>query len=246
MHPDHPRLLSDLVQAARAGSPGHDHAAYAGSEHRAYNVPIPALRRIAKLWLAEDKDRPASAILQMVDSLFASDSLDEKILAGIVLGCAPKARKAATPDDVARWLGELTGWAEVDTLCQNLFTAEDMQADWPAWRRLIEGLSRDGNINKRRASLVLLTGPVRYSDDTRFSDIAFAMIGRHQAARDILITKAVSWLLRSLTTRHANAVARYLEANAATLPKIAVRETRTKLETGTKSGRDNERGRSAT
>ena len=150
---------------------------------------------------------------------------------------APKARKAVTPQDVDRWLGELTGWAEVDTLCQNLFTGEGMLADWPAWRGLFEGLSRDGNINKRRASLVLLTGPVRYGDDARFSDIAFAMIERLKGERDVLVTKAVSWLLRSLTTRHADAVARYLEANAATLPKIAVRETRTKLDTGTKSGR---------
>ena len=40
-----------------------------------------------------------------------------------------------------------------------------------------------------------------------------------------------------MVTRHADAVARYLEANAATLPAIAVRETRTKLATGTKSGK---------
>jgi 3-methyladenine DNA glycosylase AlkD len=55
--------------------------------------------------------------------------------------------------------------------------------------------------------------------------------------RDILITKAVSWLLRSMSARHGPAVAAYLDASAASLPAVVVRETWTKLRTGTKSGR---------
>ena len=44
-------------------------------------------------------------------------------------------------------------------------------------------------------------------------------------------------LLRTLTERYRVAVLAYLEANAASLPAIVVRETRVKLATGTKSGR---------
>jgi 3-methyladenine DNA glycosylase AlkD len=111
-----------------------------------------------------------------------------------------------------------------------------MLADWPAWTALFERLSRDPNLNKRRASLVLLTGPTRYSDDRRFPDLAFAMIERSMGEKSVMITKAVSWLLRAMTIRHSDAVAAYLGANAARLPAIAVRETRTKLATGKKSG----------
>jgi 3-methyladenine DNA glycosylase AlkD len=112
-----------------------------------------------------------------------------------------------------------------------------MAADWPGWRALIGRLAGDPNINRRRAALVLLTAPTRTSDDARFRDLSFEVIERLKPERPILITKAVSWLLRSMAGRHGPAVAAYLEANAASLPAIAVRETRTKLVTGTKSGR---------
>src|SRR6185312_8524371 len=138
---------------------------------------------------------------------------------------------------VERWLDDLNGWAEVDSLCAGAFWAETLAADWPAWRASIERLAADPNINKRRAALVLLTAPTRRSDDPRFRDLALQVVDRLKGERPILITKAVSWLLRSMATRHGSAVADYLQANAATLPAIAVRETRTKLTTGTKSGR---------
>jgi 3-methyladenine DNA glycosylase AlkD len=98
-------------------------------------------------------------------------------------------------------------------------------------------MSGSANVSRRRAALVLLTGPVAKRDDARLEQLAFDVIDRLAADRDPLITKAVSWLLRSLTKLHADAVADHLDANEARLAPIAVRETRTKLRTGTKSGR---------
>ena len=92
-------------------------------------------------------------------------------------------------------------------------------------------------MNRRRAALVLLCTPARTSDDPRFAALAFEVIGRLAPERPILITKAVSWLLRSLAMRRPDDVAAYLEAHAAALPAIAVRETRKKLASGTKSGK---------
>ncbi len=100
---------------------------------------------------------------------------------------------------------------------------------------MVAELARDPNINKRRASLVLLTGPVRRSDDPRLLVAAFGNVQRLQAERAALISKAVSWLLRNLSIRHRDAVIRYLEENRAALPAIAVREVSTKLETGRKN-----------
>jgi len=138
---------------------------------------------------------------------------------------------------VDAWLDHLTGWAEVDSLCAGVFSAEEMATDWSGWRELIRRLSRSDNVNRRRAALVLLTTPVRTSGDARFRDLALEVVYRLKGEKPILITKAVSWLLRSMTARHASAVSSYLEANASTLPAIAVRETRSKLASGTKSGR---------
>jgi 3-methyladenine DNA glycosylase AlkD len=239
MNADHAALLAELRKAARPIR--HDlppqNDSYGGSGRPYYNVSVPDRRGIIRRWQAANKSISPEAFLAVVDSLTKGEFHEEKTLAGMLVAANRKARRAMTTGDLDRWLGRLHGWAEVDTWCQNLFTADDMLADWPAWNRLIDRLSTDENINKRRAALVLLNGPVHYSPDPRFSDLAFTVLERLQAERPILITKAVSWLLRSLITRHRDAVVAYLAANEATLPKIALRETRTKLKTGTKSGR---------
>jgi len=238
MNGEHAALLAQLRQAARPTFlERHTTDSYGGSGHLFYNVSVPDRRAIARRWLAANRTMTPAAFLAVVESLFEGESHEEKTLAAILLGCHPTGRRDALPDDVDRWLGCLNGWAEIDSLCQNVFSAQEMLADWPEWRRLLEQLSRDANINKRRAALVLLNGPVHYTDEARFRDLALEFIGRLKGERDILITKAVSWLLRSMITRHREAVEACLAEHGSSLPAIAVRETRTKLATGTKSGR---------
>ena len=195
---------------------------------------VPALRRLAKGWAAA---RSPEAILTTVDSLFAGDVHIEKILAALIIGYSRPARRATSPARLSAWLDHVVGWDEVDALCANTFQAEDFLADWPLWSAFLKALAADANIHKRRASLVLLTGPVRRSDDPRLARRAFAAIAALQHERPILTAKAVSWLLRTLIVRHRAAVVDYLEAHRAALPAIAVRETANKLATGLKSGR---------
>ena len=235
MNPEHSALLDQVRLASRPTSHGRfDLGRYLGAERVSYNVTVPDRRRIAKAWVAAHKALPPKDFLAVVHSLFAGASHEEKTLAAMLLACNPRTRAHFGPAEVDRWLDHLVGWAEVDTLCQNIFTAGEMLADWPAWKSLIERLAGDPNINKRRAALVLLNGPVHRSDDPRFAALAFQTIERLKSERPVLITKAVSWLLRALTTRHGPAVAAYLEAQAASLPAVAVRETRNKLATGRK------------
>jgi len=92
----------------------------------------------------------------------------------------------------------------------------------------------DGNPSRRRASLVLLTKSVRGSNDARLSKLAFKNIDLLKGEKDILITKAVSWLLRSLIKNHRVEVVDYINKNRQILPKIAIRETERKLKTGRK------------
>ena len=134
-----------------------------------------------------------------------------------------------------RWLDDLSGWAQIDALCANVFQPEDFLAEWPLWGAFLSELAGDTNINKRRTSLVFLTGPVRQSDDRRLSSAAFDNLRFLQAERGILITKAVSWLLRSLVAQHREAVVGFLDDNRAALPAVAIREVSAKLETGRKN-----------
>lgn len=198
---------------------------------------VPVRREIAKNWLARNKTMPATDFLAVVRSLFEGESHEEKTLAALLLGYHPSARRHVGPQDVDGWLEHLNGWAEIDTLCQNVFSADELLTSWPAWESLIRRLANAPDRGRRRAALVLLTRPVHMSDDTRLRDLAIDTIDLLRAERDPLITKAVSWLLRSMVTHHRDTTASYLQANEAALPTVAVRETRTKLTTGTKRGR---------
>ncbi len=235
MHSEHAVLLEEIRRVARPRPiDGFDPGAYSGSPHPSFRLSVPANRSIGRAWLSRSKGAPAETLMAVVNSLFDGQSYEEKTLAAMLVGLSRTIRAGVRASDIDRWLDGLIGWAEVDTLCQNAFSAEDMLTDWPAWQGLIGRLACDANVNKRRASLVLLTGPVHYSDDERFVRLALDNIERLKAERDILITKAVSWLLRAMTGRHRDAVMSYLERNEASLPRIAVRETRAKLETGRK------------
>ena len=84
--------------------------------------------------------------------------------------------------------------------------------------------------------MVLLTGPVKQSSDPRPMELAFVVLDTLKRERIVLISKAVSWLLRALVEHHADVVGSYVDSNEGVLPAIATRETRVKLRTGTKSG----------
>jgi 3-methyladenine DNA glycosylase AlkD len=238
MHPDHATLLAELRAAAPATPRGGlNNDSYGGSGRPFFGITAPVRRAIARRWASARRDAATAEILAVVESLSEGDTHEERTEGAFLLAALPAARRAAGPEDVERWLGRLNGWAEIDCLCQNLFTWADMAGDWPAWTAMVERLRGSDNINKRRAALVLLNGPVGASDDPRPAALAFEVLDALEGERHILITKAVSWLLRSLTKRHREAVKDYLDRNQASLPAIAVRETRAKLATGTKSGR---------
>jgi 3-methyladenine DNA glycosylase AlkD len=209
---------------------------YTGSRRPFYRVDVPGRRRLAKAWLAATK-RSDEEVVETATALLAGVSYEERSLGPMLLQYHAGARRSVPPEQVEWWLADLVGWAEVDGMCQSAFTADDLLARWPAWKRVIVRMTASDIVSQRRGALVLLTGPVGRSDDARLAALAFEVVDRLAADRDPLVTKAVSWLLRSLTKRHAGDVAGYLAANEQRLPAVAVRETRTKLRTGTKSGR---------
>ena len=131
---------------------------------------------------------------------------EEKTLASMLLESAGKLRKHVNPELLDGWLEHLKGWAEIDSLCQSNFTADELLSNWPTWKKLLIGFNKSKNIGKRRASLVLLCKSVRQSDDRRLADLAFCNIDRVKSEKDKLITKAVSWLLRELIKNHRDQV----------------------------------------
>jgi len=209
-----------------------------------------------KNYLGTDKIYHGFSTGQMIDlakKIIKENSLDEKqtidllnslyqkgttyteiALAALILSRSPQALKKFNPKTLDLWLNYTCGWAENDVLCQSNFSSEILLSNWSEWEKIINQFVEDKNINKRRASLVLLTKSLRQSDDPRLSKLAFQNIEKLKSEKEILITKAVSWALRSLNKFHQKEVLDYLEKNKDTLPKIAYREAYTKATTGRK------------
>jgi 3-methyladenine DNA glycosylase AlkD len=133
------------------------------------------------------------------------------------------------------WLEHVMGWAEVDVLCSGSYSVAAVPHYWKKWEPLLRKFSKSKNIHKRRASLVLLIAPLRKKSSEPLSVMAIETIERLKGEKEILVTKAISWLLRTMIKHHKDLVAEYIEENRTTLPSIAVRETLVKLTTGRKT-----------
>ncbi|MCA9361672.1 DNA alkylation repair protein [Candidatus Kaiserbacteria bacterium] len=234
MNSEHKNLLGKIKNHRGQGTAHTSNDSYILSGHLYYDVSVPIRRQIAKDWLRENKSISQKDFVAVLDSLYQGESHEEKTLASYLLGYSQSHRSNVKPEKLNQWLNHLVGWAEVDSLSQNIFTAEEILGNWPAWQNLLEKLSRDKNINKRRASLALLTGPTHRSNDKRLSDLSFKIIDSLKSEKEIIITKAISWLLREMSHQHKKSVSDYLKENEESLPKIAVRETWQKIKTGKK------------
>src|ERR1700719_3803506 len=237
----HKVLIAGLEKQQRNRAHSQANDSYLGSGHHYYDVSVPTLRTLAKAWLKNNGGIPDAEFLAVLDRLYRGKSYEEKVLASILLSYHRTSPGTIGPKLLDVWLEHLVGWAEIDSLCvfsssaaRRNFTEDEILADWSEWARFIRKLSRDENINKRRAALVFLTVPLRYAEDKRLAALGFEVIEALKPERHIMITKAVSWLLRSMLRHHERAVAAYIRENRHSLPAIAVRETTRKITTGRK------------
>jgi len=196
---------------------------YLGSNKPTRCIKTGELQKLSKNYLPD---------INLINSLYQNGtSFDELVVAANLTGRI----ESVDINQIDNWLNNAVGWAEVDTLCQSNFTADKVLPIWPGWKKFLIKLSSDKNINKRRASLVLLCKTLGQSNDSRVSDFAFDQIEKLKFEKEVLITKAISWILRQLVKYHPDELAEYLEANRDTLPKIAYREALKKLTTGKKN-----------
>lgn len=208
---------------------------YLGNNHLRYPINNPTMRTIARDWMRAHGDIDAHEFSDLLTSLIEGESCTEKMMAGFLMGYCTKAQRNFDPAIFDHWLDHLVGWVEVDTLCTGHFVKKQLPVHWPKWKKVILKLSRDPNINKRRASLVLFCSVVAHVHDEAIADTAFKIVERLKGEKEVIITKAISWVLRTMIRHHRERVSTYLAENADSLPKIAVRETKRKLLTGRKN-----------
>jgi 3-methyladenine DNA glycosylase AlkD len=231
----HQQIISEIKKLSGLNDPNNEGFGlkYVGTNKPSYHLNTHDTRLIAKNFVRSHEFN-LEDFTDLLNSLYKGKTYDEVTIAAKIIEFSPEFKAQFDLNHLYDWLGFVCGWAETDTLCQMAFSDTDLFLRWPEWKKLLQKLNSDSNIHRRRASLVLLTKPVRLSDDKRILELALKNTDNLKNEKDILITKAVSWILRSLTKNHPEAVANYLEKNRDSLPKIAIRETTTKLLTGKK------------
>ncbi len=207
---------------------------YLGTTHPFLGLTSAQIKTVSSEFKKTHPSISFKELIEVIDSLYKGSSFEEKVLGPALLARYPKYLKQIQPSHLDHWLEQVEGWAEVDSLCQSSFDSTFFLADWDTWNTLFSTLVQNKNIHKRRASLVLLVKPLRNSRDKRLVQTAFTHINLLKSEKEVLITKAISWLLREMTKQNREEVSRFLDQYASSLPKIAVRETRKKLITGKK------------
>lgn len=233
----HQEILDAIKKTSKKKTGYKDDNAYVGSSDIFYSISVPKEREIAKAFAKAHKDMSQSEFDSLLLSLSKGDSHEEKSMPGKLLKYLPKLQENYDPKNLDKILDNISGWAQIDSLCYGIFTAEDMQKDWSTWQSMLESWNQDSNLNKQRASIVFLCQPNSKSSDERFLKLGFNFIKKLSSEKSILITKAISWLLRSMIDQHKKEVGEFVESNIETLPKIAIRETKTKLKYGIKNYR---------
>lgn len=209
---------------------------YTGSPRVHLGVGANGLRDFLSEFVSSHKNElTPDAAVPLLDALYAGRTVEEPILAGMLLAKLPELRAVLPLNVFERWLDRLQGWVEVDSTCQTAFAPKDLYARWDGWSALLRKLNADPNISKRRASIVLLIRTVRESYDTRGVALALELVDNLKSERDKLITKAVSWVLREAIKRHASAITAYVDGHASELAPHVVREVWKKLTTGKKT-----------
>lgn len=196
---------------------------YLGTNKTTLGIKTGEIIKIAKEF-ASKNNFSEKDFIELLNSLYSqSTTFSEIDVAARLLGVMPNLRKKLDPNLLDYWLNYTYGWAETDLLCQSNFTAEEILGNWAKWEKLLKKFRKNKNIHKRRASMVLLTKSLQQTNDNRLAKLAFEQVEELKGEREILITKAVSWLLRSLVKFHKNEVAKYLKENKESLPKIIYR-----------------------
>ena len=238
MEADHHGLILNQIQKRSGKGTKHTFVdGYLGNTHPRYAINNGEMRSIAREFMRGHANLPTAQFAHLLTSLINGESGTEKFMAGFLLDYARPDQRQFKPKLFDSWLNELEGWAEIDTLCTGKYARIEVPAQWQEWHPLLIKFSKSKNIGKRRASLVLLCAPVRYTQASDLSNTAFDNILRLTNEREVLITKAISWLLRSMIKLYRREVQAFVNEHAATLPAIAVRETRVKLSTGIKGKR---------
>jgi 3-methyladenine DNA glycosylase AlkD len=203
------------------------------TERPLYGARVGDLRAVAAGWRRDHPRATPAEVAALADRLWQAGIREEQLTACFLLAGDGAALAATDPQRVGAWSALLDNWETTDQLGMNVLGP--LVAFDPAARLgLLEAMAAGPHPWTRRLALVACTHLARAGDAARWwprvAGLVLALAGDRRAA----LPKASSWVLRSWLGPCPAEVAAFVDANTGRLPALAVRETRTKLATGTK------------
>jgi 3-methyladenine DNA glycosylase AlkD len=198
-----------------------------------YGARVGDLRAQAAGWRRGHPRATPAEVAALADRLWHTGIREEQLVACFVLAGNRAALAATDPERVRAWCALLDNWETTDQLGMNVL-GPLVALDPAARLRLLEAMAADLHPWTRRVALVACTRLARAGDAARWWPRVAGLVLALAADRLAALPKASSWVLRSWLGPCPAEVAAFVDANAGTLPAVAVRETRTKLATGAK------------
>ena len=234
-NPHHRQIVNLIKENSGKGTQHTALDSYLGNTHFRYPISVPVLRKIASDWMKAHHDLTAKEIATLLTALIEGESGTEKNMAGIILDNTTTDQRKFDPKLFDKWLDHLEGGAEVDSIFTGKYHLTEIEGQWRKWKPLLLKFAKSKNINKRRAAIVSFCSPLSRIQNDEVAGTALQIVDQLKGEKAILITKAISWVLRSMERHNRKMLEAYLKENMDTLPKVAVRETLVKLKTGKKT-----------
>lgn len=191
-----------------------------------YGVTVPALRKLAKIWLMEHRNFTLPQIIPVCEKLWQGESHEERMLAIFLLVYQVDELTYHDLPIIEHMVRTATGWAQLDMiaawLCGRLFE-DDSTRMTIVMRRWI----KDDNFWVQRAALLTLLGPVRKdpSNFLLFTELATPLLPE----KEFFIRKAIGWVLRELAKLQPELVYDYVKEHHHAMSGLTYREATRKL-----------------
>ena len=211
------------------------HTQSAPTALKVYGVRVPNLRRIARDWYRGHKQISDQELLALMEALWTGESREERAIAVYLLEQFKRRISILTQAHFDRWRRTLDNWETTDGLGWVLGLWQQTEPD--ARLDYLWDLIADEDVWSRRLALVAAIRINRGEAGFTIPDLTLQLVDRVKEERHPMITKAISWALRSMIKPHRDRVAAYLEENQDILAAHIVREVHNKLRTGLKSGK---------
>jgi 3-methyladenine DNA glycosylase AlkD len=198
-------------------------------------VRVPEIRKAYRPEKKALKSEPPATVLALAEALLAAGLHEGRQAAFELIDARSDLVETLSAADLERLGRGNDNWASVDCFATGLVGQ--------AWRRgfiedaTVAGWARSPDRWWRRTALAA-TVALNLASRGGEGDVPRTMAVCTMLADDAdpMVSKALSWALRSVVTHDRACVDAFLERYEATVPRYVVREVRKKLDTGKKNG----------